>query len=64
MRTEVNYLFRQEDDAWLGYLQDCPDYWAQGESLDDLVDHLKNLYLDLAGGKVPGALKLGAMVIP
>ena len=27
-------------------------------------DHLKDLYLDLSGGKIPGARKLGALVIP
>jgi hypothetical protein len=64
MGTEVNYLLWQEDDAWLGYLQDYPDSWTQGESLDDLIDHLKDLYLDLSGGKVAGARKLAALVIP
>ena len=64
MPAEVNYVFWQDGDAWLGYLQDYPDYWTQGESLDDLLEHLKDLYLDLNGGKVPGARKVGAMVIP
>ncbi|CAN5879012.1 hypothetical protein BH23PLA1_BH23PLA1_06020 [soil metagenome] len=43
MQTEVYYLHWQEDDVWLGYLQDYPDYWTQGESLEDLVEHLKDL---------------------
>lgn len=64
MPIEVNYLFWQEDDAWLGYLQDYPDYWTQGESLDDLIDHLRDLYLDLSGGMIPGARRVGALVIP
>ncbi len=41
-----------------------PDYWTQGDSLDDLIDHLKDLYLDLSGGKIAGARKLAALVIP
>ena len=40
----------QEGDAWLGYLEEYPDYWTQGETLDDLIEHLKDLYLDLSGG--------------
>ncbi len=40
IQTKLNYLYWQEDDAWLGYLQDYPDYWTQGESLDDLIEHL------------------------
>ena len=59
--STVKYVHWQEDDAWLGYLQDYPDYWTQGETLDDLIEHLKDLYLDLAGGKIPGARKIGEM---
>jgi predicted RNase H-like HicB family nuclease len=43
MRT-VKYVYWQEDDAWLGYLEEYPDYWTQGETLDDLIEHLKDLY--------------------
>jgi predicted RNase H-like HicB family nuclease len=46
----IQYVYWQEDDAWLGYLQDYPDYWTQGESLDDLLEHLADLYHDLSGG--------------
>lgn len=60
----VKYVYWQEDDAWLGYLQDYPDYWTQGETLDDLVEHLADLYCDLGGGHIPGARKVGELVIP
>jgi predicted RNase H-like HicB family nuclease len=43
----IKYVYWQEDDAWLGYLQDYPDYWTQGETLDDLIDHLTDLYQHL-----------------
>ena len=33
----------EEDGMWLGYLQDYPDYWTQGESLEELLDHLRDL---------------------
>ncbi|MHC5541421.1 type II toxin-antitoxin system HicB family antitoxin [Singulisphaera rosea] len=64
MSIEVNYLFWREDDAWLGYLQDYPDYWTQGDSLEDLIEHLKDLYLDLSQNKIPGTRKVGALIIP
>ena len=37
---------------WLGYLEEFPDYWTQGESLADLQEHLKDLYNDLTAGTV------------
>ncbi len=48
----VEYTYWQEEDAWLGYLEEYPDYWTQGETLDDLMDHLRDLYLDLTTGQI------------
>src|SRR4051812_38754247 len=45
----VKYVSWQEDGAWLGYIQDYPDYWTQGETLDDLKEHLRDLSADLIG---------------
>ena len=59
----LKYVFWQSDDAWLGYLQDYPDYWTQGETLDDLIEHLKDLYVDVTSGQIPGIRKVGEMVI-
>jgi hypothetical protein len=57
------YIYWQEDDAWLGYLEEYPDYWTQGETLDDLIAHLKDLFLDLSGGQIPGVRKVGELII-
>jgi len=46
----VKYIHWQEDEHWLGYLEEYPDYWTQGESLDDLQDHLRDLYSELTSG--------------
>ena len=59
----VKYVFWEEDGGWLGYLQDYPDYWTQGETLDDLIEHLKDLFLDVTSGQVPGIRKVGELVI-
>jgi predicted RNase H-like HicB family nuclease len=59
----AKYVHWQDDDAWIGYLEEYPDYWTQGESLDDLPDHLRDLYADLSGGHIPGARKSGELVL-
>ena len=53
----------QDGDAWLGYLQEYPDYWTQGESLDDLKRHLSDHYADLAGGAIPGARRVEDLIV-
>ena len=60
----VKCVHWQDGDAWLGYLQDYPDYWTQGETLGDLLEHLRDLYLDLSGGHIPGARKVGELAVP
>lgn len=49
----IKYIHWEEDDAWLGYLVDYPDYWTQGDTLDDLLEHLRDLYSDLSSGQIP-----------
>jgi hypothetical protein len=43
----VRIIYWEEDGGWLGYLRDYPDYWTQGETLDELKEHLLDLYRDI-----------------
>lgn len=45
----VKYVSWEEDGVWLGYLQDYPDYWTQGETLEELKEYLRDLHKDLTG---------------
>jgi hypothetical protein len=51
----VGFTFWQEGAMWLGHLDDYPDYMTQGTSLEDLKEHLLDLYRDLSSGAIPGA---------
>jgi hypothetical protein len=31
--------------------------------LDDLIEHLKDLYLDMSSGRLPGIRKVGELVL-
>ena len=47
------FTYWQDGEAWLGYLDEFPDYLTQGESLEDLQAHLADLYRDLTSGEIP-----------
>jgi predicted RNase H-like HicB family nuclease len=64
MMPTIKYVYWQEDDWWIGYLEEYPDYWTQGETLDDLVEHLRDLYLDVTSGQIPGIRRVGELTIP
>ena len=53
MRKE-KFVSWKEGEFWVGYFQDYPDYWTQGRSLEDLKEHLRDLYEDLTCGEIPG----------
>ena len=62
--TTAKYVSWQDGGVWLGYLQEFPDYWTQGDTLDDLKAHLIDLYRDLTAGLVPGARRVDELVVP
>lgn len=59
----VKIVVWEEDGAWIGYLQDYPDYWTQGDSLEDLKEHLNDLYADLFEGLIPGARRVEDLIV-
>ena len=59
----VKFVYWQEDGVWIGYLQDYPDYWTQGETLADLKEHLRDLHHDLSTGVVSGIRKVEDLVV-
>ncbi len=59
----VKFVHWQEGDTWIGYLQDYPDYWTQGESIEDLKEHLKDLHADLTSGELTGIRKVDDLII-
>lgn len=60
----VKIVLWEEDGGWLGYLQDYPDYWTQGETEADLRDHLQDLYRDLTSGTLSGIRRVDELVVP
>jgi hypothetical protein len=57
------FMYWQDGDAWLGYLDEFPDYLTQGESFDDLKAHLLSLHEDLTSGEVPCVRRRGQLEV-
>jgi hypothetical protein len=49
----TGFTYWQDGGMWLGYLDQYPDYMTQGTSLEDLKEHLLDLYKDLSSGVIP-----------
>jgi predicted RNase H-like HicB family nuclease len=57
------YVYWKDDDIWLGYLEEFPDYWTQGETEDELKEHLVDLYKELTSGTIPNIRKMAELNI-
>jgi predicted RNase H-like HicB family nuclease len=57
------YIFWQEDEMWLGYLEEYSDYWTQGETEEDLKENLADLYKDLTNGDLPSIRKVAELEV-
>jgi len=52
MKT-IKYIYWQDEDMWLGYLEEYPDYWTQGETIEELEENLRDIYRELTSGRIP-----------
>ena len=50
---KTQFTFWQDEEFYIGFLNDYPDYETQALSKDELMDNLKDLLLDLTSGAVP-----------
>ena len=56
MTTRITY-WKEPDGRYLGYLKDYPSHWTQGETLEDLKEHLRDLYQMFTTEQIPGIRK-------
>jgi predicted RNase H-like HicB family nuclease len=52
------YVYWKDEDMWLGYLEELPDYMTQGESLDELKENLIDIYRELTSGNIPSVRRV------
>ena len=54
---------RRIDALLVGWLEEYPDYLTQGETMDQLQDHLLDLYKELTSGEIPCVRRVGELSI-
>lgn len=57
MKSKITY-WKETDGKYLGYLNDYPDHWTQGEDLDDLKAHLRDLHQEFSNNELPGIKRM------
>ncbi len=57
------FIYYQEDDMFIGWLDEFPDYRTQGETFDELKENLKDVYKELTGGRLPTVRHVGELIV-
>jgi len=61
--STARFVHWQDGDTWLGYFEEFPDYRTQGRTLEELEENLRDLYLDLTSGEIPGIRKVSELTV-
>ena len=59
----MKFTFWREDDFYIGFLNEYPDYRTQGVSKEELVENLRDLLGDLESGEVPHVHKVEELLV-
>ncbi len=57
MKT-ISYICWQDEEYYIGYLVDYPDYLTQGKTKEELIENLKDLIKDIDSGEIPHIRKV------
>ncbi|MDP2982222.1 MAG: type II toxin-antitoxin system HicB family antitoxin [Candidatus Latescibacter sp.] len=57
------FVYYQEDEMFIGWLEEYPDYRTQGETLDELKENLKDIYQEISSGAIPSVRRVGELVV-
>jgi hypothetical protein len=60
---ETYTCWSESDGRFLGYLNNHPDHWTQGDDLEDLKAQLLDLYREFAKDDLTGIRKTGELVV-
>lgn len=60
---KLKYAYWQDEGVWLGYLEEFPDYWTQGESESELQENLVDLYKELSSDHIPNVRRIAELEV-
>jgi predicted RNase H-like HicB family nuclease len=61
MKT-MRYTYWKDNEYYIGYLNDYPDYHTQGLSKEELITNLRELYKDIESDEIPYIRKVEELV--
>ena len=57
----IKNIYWQDENMWLGYLEEFPDYWTQGETMAELEENLRDVHQELTSESIPYVRRLAEL---
>jgi predicted RNase H-like HicB family nuclease len=61
--TTKRYIYWQDEEMWLGYLEEYPDYWTQAETENELKENLADIYEELMSRAIPNVRRVAELEV-
>jgi hypothetical protein len=59
----IKFTSWQDDVFFIGFLNEYPDYQTQGMTKEELIENLKNLFIDIESSQVPYIRKVEELLV-
>ncbi|NPV02666.1 MAG: type II toxin-antitoxin system HicB family antitoxin [Brevinematales bacterium] len=59
--NKISMVYWQENDYWIGYLLEFPDYRTQGETLEELKENILDIHREIITGGIGEVHKASVM---
>lgn len=60
----LKFTFWKDEDYFIGFLNDYPDYMTQGITKEELIENLRELLRDINSNEIPYIRRVEEMVVP
>jgi predicted RNase H-like HicB family nuclease len=61
--TIKKYVYWQDEEMWLGYLEEYPNYWTQAETENELKENLADIYRELTSEMIPNVRRVAELEV-
>lgn len=61
--AKIKYKYWKDENMWLGYLDEYPDYITQGQNIEELEENLRDIYKDISGGLILSVRKIAELEV-
>ncbi len=60
---KIEYTYWKDDDFFIGFINQYPDYETQGDTLEELKENLRDLWQDLATDMILYSRKVDELMV-